>query len=602
MVGPGGHGPAGKSAAVPGGRLRRAPVGDGGVGHAQTARALVSNIEQRNSGGSKSTLLDLAQAFTTGANDTGYTLTGIDMFLYGRHASQTPPTMTLRSGSATGTKVADFTGPSSIGRGDKTYASTPTTTVTLSASTEYWVVAKGATSYWNDTLLEAEDSGGAPGWTIADVGQSRLTDDGPFFDKYTTAFQFRINGTVNPLVLASNVGQALNDYGSLGSTSDQAQNFTTGDNAAGYTLTGIDLSLRSENTGAVPPTVTLHSGSATGTKVADLTGPPALTAGMTDTYTFTPATTVTLGASTGYWVVAEGGSDDIDWTRTASNAEDATPASGWGIEDGSGSRGAAETGNFTASTKSLRLRVKGIPLNNSPAGAPAITAPNVFRVPAVLSVDLSGITDGNGVLGIADTAEYRWQRFAAGGTMPEADSIGTDATYTLTRADAGKRLKVEVRFIDDDGYSEGARSSAATPAVTAAASCTPPTLAGGATQIGPARKVGVGGDGTSYGFIESLIGSLDNATFTTAASSDYEIKAIVTGNNLFAIRFDPNLSAADQRTLVVHFCDQPYAFGSTTLQTNQYPFSTPSQDWSTHAERTVYRARTPPARRSTRPR
>ena len=422
----------------------------------------------------------MAQAFTTGANDTGYTLTGIDMFLYGRHVPQTPPTMTLHSGSAAGTKVAAFTGPASIGRGDKTYAFTPATTVTLSASTEYWVVAQGATSYWNDTLLDAEDSGGAPGWTIADVGQSRLTDDGPFFDKNISAYQFRINGTVNPLVLASNVGQALDDYGNLGSSSDQAQKFTTGANLAGYTLTGIDLSLRSENTGAEPPTVTLHSGSPTGTKVADLTGPPALTAGSTDTYAFTPATTVTLETSTGYWVVAEGGSDDIDWTRTASNVEDATPAGTWGIEDGSGSRGAAETGNFTASTKSLRLRVKGIPLNNSPAGAPAITAPNVYRVPAVLSVDLSSITDGNGVLGIADTAEYRWQRFAAGGTMPEADSIGTDATYTLTGADAGKTLKVVVSFTDDDGYSEAPLTSAATPAVTAAANCTPPTYAGGA--------------------------------------------------------------------------------------------------------------------------
>ena len=46
---------------------------------------------------------------------------------------------------------------------------------------------------------------------------------------------------------------------------------------------------------------------------------------------------------------------------------------------------------------------------NTPAAcAPAITAPNVFRVPAVLDVDLSGITDTVGVTNIAANATYKW--------------------------------------------------------------------------------------------------------------------------------------------------------------------------------------------------
>ena len=126
-------------------------------------------------------------------------------------------------------------------------------------------------------------------------------------------------------VLVSNLGQALDDHASLGNTSDLAQQFKIGSYAT--TLTSIDLSLRSEATGAVPPTVTLHSGSATGTKVADLTGSSALTASTTATYAFMPAGTVRLKPSTIYWVVAEGGSVDVDWTTTATDAEDANSVS-----------------------------------------------------------------------------------------------------------------------------------------------------------------------------------------------------------------------------------------------------------------------------------
>ena len=130
--------------------------------------------------------------------------------------------------------------------------------------------------------------------------------------------------------------------------------------------------------------------------------------------------------------------------------------------------------------------------NTPAAGAPAITAPNVFRVPAVLGVDLSGITDTDGTTGIASNATYKWQRFAANGTTLDTDSIGTVSTYTLTDADAGKTLKVVVSFTDNGGNSEGPLTSAATAAITAAASCAAPTLTGGAVFLGPARKVVVG--------------------------------------------------------------------------------------------------------------
>ena len=219
----------------------------------------------------------------------------------------------------------------------------------------------------------------------------------------------------------------------------------------------------------------------------------------------------------------------------------------------------------------------------------------MFRVPAVLGVDLSGIADCNGVTNIADSATYTWKRFAASGTTLEAANIGTGDTYQLTNADAGKKVKVSVSFQDDANYGEGPLTSAETAEITAAASCAAPTYVGGATQIGPARTMTVGkaippglNSAISWGFSKATsMGSLDNTTFTTAGSSDHEILAIVTGNHL-SIVLDTDLSAADQMTMVLHVCDQAYAFKSASLSGSTYTFTTPSQNWSGHAERMVY--------------
>ena len=288
----------------------------------------------------------------------------------------------------------------------------------------------------------------------------------------------------------SNFGQTSSATTRGGTLSDLAQQFTTGANPGGYTLTGVELKL-SSTTGAGPPTVTLHSGSAHGTKVADFDGPAAVPVGAT-VETFTPTTAVTLSASTDYWVVIEGGSSDMAWSTTTSDAEDAGSAGGWTVADVFQSRTASSTGSFadhsTGNAGVLRIYGRITPPPNAAAtGAPTIGVPNVLRVPAVLTADISGIADSNGVTNIAHRAAYTWQRFAADGTTLEADDIGTGQTYRLTDADAdadaGKRIKLSFSFTDDARYAEGALTSAATDAVTAAAACVEPTLTGGATFI-----------------------------------------------------------------------------------------------------------------------
>ena len=236
--------------------------------------------------------------------------------------------------------------------------------------------------------------------------------------------------------------------------------------------------------------------------------------------------------------------------------------------------------------------------NTPAAGMPAITAPNVFRVPAVLGVDLSGITDTDGTTGIASNATYKWQRFAANGTTLDTDSIGTDSTYTLTDADAGKTLKVVVSFTDDGGNSEGPLTSAATAAITAAASCAAPTLTGGAVFLGPARKVVVGefnlGAHAYYGFNKADdAGSIDNASFTTADLNNYEILVAATrSRDDWLLVLDAAFPANVQRTLALHFCDEDMGLGSVTpvLSSGNYYYTSDTllQNWSSHTERTIY--------------
>ena len=160
-----------------------------------------------------------------------------------------------------------------------------------------------------------------------------------------------------PEVLVSNVGQTINDATDF-ATDDLAQSFTTGTDARGYILTAIELQLASTS-GTTPPTVTLHSGSATGTVVATFTGPASI--GSTDAYhAFTPVGTVTLNSSTTYWVVAEGGATGGRWSNTSSTSEDGTPAAGWSIADVSEFRAASSTGSFSVNTFSVNyIRVRG---------------------------------------------------------------------------------------------------------------------------------------------------------------------------------------------------------------------------------------------------
>ena len=163
-------------------------------------RVLVSNIGQteitENEDAGELTILDAAQEFTTGSNETGYTLSSIDLELTVASTSNFP-VVKLFSGSANGTEVATLTAPTNASTGKTTYTFTAPTAITLEGDTSYWVMAETGGGTWH-TVGFAEDATPAPDWSIADGNEFRVFHStGPFSTGTLVALMIRVNGTVN---------------------------------------------------------------------------------------------------------------------------------------------------------------------------------------------------------------------------------------------------------------------------------------------------------------------------------------------------------------------------------------------------------------------
>ena len=139
-----------------------------------------------------------------------------------------------------------------------------------------------------------------------------------------------------PTTLVSNTGQATDGNST---TSIQAQSFTTGDNADGYTLSAVKVKLQQTQRPAGGDVVKIFSNSsgAPGSEVATLVTPAGLagSGSVSGTYTFAAPANTTLTANTIYWLVINEGrsiaaSGKLRVRRTASAGE-TSAASGWSI-------------------------------------------------------------------------------------------------------------------------------------------------------------------------------------------------------------------------------------------------------------------------------
>ncbi len=202
------------------------------------AEVLVSNVGKASSGGGNLHDFDQAQAFTTGSNSAGYTLTSVEIEMQADTDYSTAITVSVHSinGSTPGISLGTLSNPTSISR-DGVYAFT-TRGIALAADTTYFVVIDRVGNIHaahefliKNTTSNAQDPGKASGWVIADDSRYRDWNSSGFWSLFIDSNKIRVKG-INPGV--SNASISIAD-------ASAAEN-------AGHLLFDITLSRALQNT------------------------------------------------------------------------------------------------------------------------------------------------------------------------------------------------------------------------------------------------------------------------------------------------------------------------------------------------------------------
>ena len=200
--------------------------------------------------------------------------------------------------------------------------------------------------------------------------------------------------------------------------------------------------------------------------------------------------------------------------------------------------------------RTLRL---SLPPNHAATGDPVISG--TVQVGAELTALTDGIMDEDE---LDDVFTYQWVRVDADGTSNEEDITDeTDATYTLTADERGKKVKVEVRFVDILGGEE-----TRTSAPTATLAGTPNTPATGAPTITGTAQVGETLTASTTGIADAngltsptytyqwiRVDGTDEADIASANSSTYPLVDADLGTTLkVRVTFDDDLGHTETLT------------------------------------------------------
>ncbi len=404
---------------------------------------LVSNFGQANGGTGNFVQHDHAQAFTTGANAGGYTLTGVDFSFPqindGALAGKLTAEVRSDSSGAPGAVVATLTKPGTIAAGANSFTHAG---LALAANTTYWavldvtlVLLPGANTIQN-TASDAEDAGGADGFTIADDGHYRTWNTSGAWTSFAQSRKVTIHGTavetVETETFVANTGQADGGTSFLGNDFHQA--FTTGGSSFGYTLHSVDVEFSTIDSAfsssALTASIHAASGGSPGSSLGTLTNPASFPASTSDqTLTFTSSAGIDLEGSATYFLVIDmdAGQGSSRVRLTGSDAEDSGGLAGWSIADGAGTRTASSTGAWTPNVSSLKISLDGVskpePPRVSILGGGAVTegasASFTLRASPAPTADLPvSVT-------VTTTGDFGY------GTLPTSVTIPDSGTATL---------------------------------------------------------------------------------------------------------------------------------------------------------------------------
>ena len=375
-------------------------------------QTLVSNTAQ-GSDSDASYTSDHGQAFTTGYNLPGYTVTGVTIISEDAQGDDIALQVCEVDGNGHPTTACtDLTAPASFAAGPLTFNAPAGSTLT--AGTTYMVVFKtpgGDPVQVDATTSDDEDSSSLPDWSIRDLFQWKNNQNVWQDASRGRSIRITIQGTVNPP--SATAPTAMDS--TVRATEDTAYIFTAADfnfsaTTAGDTLASVRiLTLPAEGTLAL-------SGAAV--TVNQLVTKAQLDAG---------------------------------------NLVYTLPADAYG--SGYASFLFRVSGSSEASTSAYSMTIDVSAVNDPATGTPAISG--IALVGQTLTASTGGIADADG---LPSTFIYQWKRYAANGTTFEAN-IGADSNrYTLTASEEGKKVLVEASFTDNGGGSEGPLVSPAYPA------------------------------------------------------------------------------------------------------------------------------------------
>ena len=372
------------------------------------APSLVNNTAQGGDA-SVSYTSDHGQAFTTGYNLTGYTVSSVIITSEDNYSDDIALQICAVGGDGSPTTTCtDLTAPAFSYPISQVFNPPTSPALTLSSRTTYMVVFKSPGGEEVDvdaTTSDDEDSTSIPGWEIRDVFQ--WNNAGTWQDgSGSKALRIAIFGTVNP---PSATAPTASD-GTVTETEDMPYTFTAAD--FNFSPVAVDDTLASIQVLTLPALGTLT--------LADT----AVTANQSVTRAQLDAGSLVF-----------------------------TP-----LPDGSGSGYAGflfrVSGSTEVSTDSYSMTIDVTAVNDPATGTPDISG--VAKVGLELTANKNTIRDTEGL----GSFTYQWIRVDADGTSNATDIGENSNRYLLAEADFSKLIKVRMDFTDGQGFAESLTSDA----------------------------------------------------------------------------------------------------------------------------------------------
>ena len=374
------------------------------------ASFLASNSEQGDDSSDAITFVPVGQAFTIGPDAPSYNVTAVTIFSEDPEGDDlTLQICDVNSNGHPSATCTDLTAPGNFAAGPLTFTPPSGTPLTLFSRTTYMAVLEspGRQQVRLDTTTsDDEDADSLPNWSIRNSSQFKVSTW--LDDLGGDSIRITIQGTANP---ASSTAPTAMDN-TVATTEDMPYTFAAADFRFSATTNGDTLASVRIRAQPADGTLTLNG--------MDVTANQSVTKAQLDagSLVYTPAA---HGFGSGYarfQFRVGGGSEESSFAY-------------W-----------------------MTIDVTG---ENDPAtGAPTISG--TAEVGQTLTASITGIADPEGV---PSAFTYQWISVEADGTT----NIGANArTYTLTASEEGKKVKVEVSFVDNGGTSEGPLASAAYPA------------------------------------------------------------------------------------------------------------------------------------------